>query len=122
MRLDYVNHELLMLQKYHHRPYSKMPINSVFVVFENKLHRDKCLFTFRMAEHARPFGLKVKNWFKSLIGLTVNEFDFGKNKDTDIHKKIFFKRYVPFKVQAPPKPEFILWQNLEFVNKKLKWS
>lgn len=55
----------------------------------------------------------------SIIDLEVNHFDYGKNKDTDIHSKVFINRYIPLRALAPPKPEFIIWQNLDFVNRRI---
>jgi hypothetical protein len=108
-----------MLKTYNRRPFKQAPINSVFIVFENKINRDKCLEAFKTAEKDKPIVIKVCNFFCWLLGMDYNKFDYGKHRDSDTHNKVFWKKYVPFVVTPAPKPEFIIWQNLDFVNKPI---
>ena len=48
-----------------------------------------------------------------------NKFDYGKNKDNQIHSKVFMRKYIPLVVTEAPKPEFMIWQNLDFVSERL---
>lgn len=117
IRNDYVNHELYMLRFWNKRLFKQAPINSVFIVYENKLSRNNCLETFNRAERDKPILKRIAHFFCMVFGMEFNKFDYGKHKDSDLHNKIFFKKYVPFHVRPAPKPEMILWQNLDFVNK-----
>jgi hypothetical protein len=40
-------------------------------------------------------------------------------KDNLLLNKTHIRQYIPLIVQEVPKPELIIWKNLDFVNKKL---
>ena len=65
-------------------------------------------------------------------GLNMNDFmnklekeiyDFSEcTYDKEIIEKTFFESKVPFIVEEPLAPELIIWQNMDFVNPKNKYS
>lgn len=119
IRTQYVDQELFMLKVWNKRLFRQAPINSVFIVFENKLSRNNCIDTFIKGEKDKPVLKRIEQFLCRLFGLDYNKFDYGKHRDSDLHNKVFFKKYIPFHVSPAPKPEMILWQNLDFVNKPI---
>ena len=105
------------MQKYNNKPLSKQPINSCFIIFENKFNRDATLNTFSQAQTQKPLCIKIKNLICRILNIQYNQFDYGKNSDSDVHNKVFMRKYIPLIVRSVPKPEFIIWQNLDFSNK-----
>lgn len=56
---------------------------------------------------------------QELFGLHTNKFDYLGVKDNLLSSKIHYKKYVPLVVEPAMKPELIVWQNLDYVNKDL---
>ena len=87
-------------------------MNSCFIVFENKYARDECLESFEKAKRSAPCWTKLTSYFSGKL-------DYGPNTQSDLHNKVFLRKYIPLEVRSVPKPEFMLWENLDFVKRKM---
>ena len=58
-RHDYVFKEIQMIKKYNDCSFEKSPINSCFIIFENKENRDKAIETFQEAYNQRDISVKA---------------------------------------------------------------
>lgn len=56
---------------------------------------------------------------KLRLGLLENPFNF---EDTNEKNRIFLRKHIPVIIKEVAKPELVLWQNLDFVNKKLSFE
>lgn len=52
----------------------------------------------------------------------INPFNFGTRIPTDLLDCTFYQKEVPLIVKSAPKPELIIWENIDFVNKRLSCS
>jgi hypothetical protein len=83
------------------------------LVFETIESKNEILKLFKKREK------KQKIWFEKEKEI----YDFSDcTYDKEIIEKTFFESKVPFIVEEPLAPELIIWQNMDFVNPKNKYS
>ena len=51
--------------------------------------------------------------------ITLNPFNYGTQVGGELRAQTFVKREIPLIVRSVPKPELIIWENMDFVNKPL---